>query len=279
MVFTSAMEELVARSPHNYDGLIVLVRLYMFQGAVTRAFDNYKRLDLKNMQHLSFSWILFPRISTNFPLKSRKHPFSPKVEMNAVTSWLKRADENARRWSLEFLQQGEYCHLLSHVDLQDCIARSVSSALLWTEAAKINEMASENQVSNTLEGQAPMPLLGVSADENFPDVEADVNGADDRNAFPEYGHPGRTKLVQILETGPDPGVSLFQTGRCGEADVFPGRVVSLSETIVVSSPNFSWSQSDSAKHGHSPILGQPKLVISKIATEHPLQSFQREPWI
>ena len=61
------LETLLLHSVHNYDALLILVRLYLFLGAGSLAIERYSRLSIKNLQHATISWVLFSRISTVHP--------------------------------------------------------------------------------------------------------------------------------------------------------------------------------------------------------------------
>ena len=61
------LETLLQYSQHNYDAILVLVRLYLFLGTGSLAIDYYSGLSIKNLQYATISWVLFTRISTIHP--------------------------------------------------------------------------------------------------------------------------------------------------------------------------------------------------------------------
>ena len=65
MVFI--LEFALSKSKHNYDILLILVRLYTYLGAGSLAMERYSQMNIKNLQHVTLSWVLFTRISTIHP--------------------------------------------------------------------------------------------------------------------------------------------------------------------------------------------------------------------
>ena len=65
------LENLLSHSKHNYDAILILVRLYMYLGMGSMAMDRYARLSIKNVQHATMSWVLVTRLSTIHPWPSR----------------------------------------------------------------------------------------------------------------------------------------------------------------------------------------------------------------
>ena len=130
---TLILEELLSDSRHNYDAQLLLIRLHIHQGAITRAFEQYKRLDIKNTQQLTLSWIFFPRLSSMYSRKTAKHSFDPQRELGLVLAAIGRFEEAAEKGTLDYLKRQEYCQLLSHCRLRSRCARSSARFLLHSE--------------------------------------------------------------------------------------------------------------------------------------------------
>ena len=84
------LENLLTHSPHNYDAIVLLTRVYIRLGAVSKAFELYERLDVKNIQTQTLSWMILSRISTIHPHASKRFRCDP---LSLITSYLKWVDE------------------------------------------------------------------------------------------------------------------------------------------------------------------------------------------
>ena len=61
------LERLCHDSPHNYQALLLLVRVYLLLGAGSLALSTFSRLSVKQIQYDSVAHILFTRLSTVHP--------------------------------------------------------------------------------------------------------------------------------------------------------------------------------------------------------------------
>lgn len=61
------LELLLQDSTHNYDAQLMAIRVYIYLGLTMHAVMHYSKLDIKNIQFLTNSWILLTRISTIHP--------------------------------------------------------------------------------------------------------------------------------------------------------------------------------------------------------------------
>ena len=132
------LEELLCHSQHNYSAQVLLVRLYCQQGAITKAYEHYKRLDVKNIQALTFAWVLFPRICTIYSGKTPRHAFDPRRELNLHLNWIERINANAQKATGGLLKEGQWLAVLSQCRMYREYARSTSSFLLLVEAMRAN---------------------------------------------------------------------------------------------------------------------------------------------
>lgn len=61
------LERLCRDSPHNYQALLLLVRVYLLLGAGSLALSTFSKLSVKQIQYDSVAHILFTRLSTVHP--------------------------------------------------------------------------------------------------------------------------------------------------------------------------------------------------------------------
>ena len=130
---TCILEELLFYSPHNYEAQLLLIQVYIYQGAVTKAFRHYARLDIKNLQHLSLSWLLFTRISTLHPLPSAIHGIVVGEELRSILKSIERVEESVTSSLLRYLNAGTYRNLLGQLEVKKFCQGSAAKLLLLME--------------------------------------------------------------------------------------------------------------------------------------------------
>lgn len=116
------LEVLLSNSSHNYDALLLIIRVYFHLGAVSKGIAHYMKLDIKHIQHLTNSWILFTRISTIHPqpLQSgnpgNNRPLSPAALLNSALAWIDKNDAVVDAGVNKFLEYDSLANLMNHLD-------------------------------------------------------------------------------------------------------------------------------------------------------------------
>lgn len=184
------LESILSQSKHNYDALLILVRLYMFMGTGSLAMQHYAQLSIKNLQHATLSWVLFTRISTIHPYPAtisingeQKIDIDPLKEIEYALRWYEEATRlNAK--SVHTLQkQGQWTTSLDALSTQNILHHGFVRPLLIAEAKRIRRLRFPSQVQN-------------SADlRYFPRCTMDTR---DRTAFPDYEAPGQLTFEESL---------------------------------------------------------------------------------
>ena len=144
------LEHLLLRSKHNYDALLILVRLYMFLGAGSLAMDRYSRLSIKNLQHATISWVLYTHISTIHP-----HPVTmsrtksggqttidPASDMAHALDWHKSASDLCQRSVTSMQENGRWSMSLDALSTSTNVESGFSKFLLLAETKRISRLLS-----------------------------------------------------------------------------------------------------------------------------------------
>ena len=139
------LEYLLLRSKHNYDALLILVRLYMFLGAGSLAMERYSRLAVKNLQHTTVSWVLYTHISTIHP-----HPVTisrtngagrtaidPASDMAQALDWHKSASSLCKKSVTSMQENGRWSMSLDALSTGTHIESGFSKLLLLVETKRI----------------------------------------------------------------------------------------------------------------------------------------------
>ena len=139
------LEHLLLRSKHNYDALLILVRLYMFLGAGSLALERYSRLSIKNLQHATISWVLYTHMSTIHPHPVAQAPTSsggqptinPASDMAQALHWHNSALGLSERSVTSMQENGQWSMSLAALSTSSHIGSGFSKLLLLVETKRI----------------------------------------------------------------------------------------------------------------------------------------------
>lgn len=116
------LEVLLSNSSHNYDALLLIIRIYFCLGAVLKGIIHYMKLDIKHIQYLTNFWVLFTRISTlhPHPLQSgtpgSNSSLSPAALLKGALTWLEKNDAMVEAGVTKFMRYDSMVNLLKHLD-------------------------------------------------------------------------------------------------------------------------------------------------------------------
>ena len=142
------LEHILLHSRHNYEVLLILVRLYMFLGAASRAIDGYSLLSIKNIQFATVSWVLYTRLSSIHP-----HPVTyrsgekwettidPITDMSHALRWHKSAEDLSQRALHSMQDQGHWNMSLDTLQTNRAILEGFSRSLLLAELRRIERFS------------------------------------------------------------------------------------------------------------------------------------------
>lgn len=162
------LEHVLLHSKHNYDALLILVRLYMFLGAGSLAIERYSRLSIKNIQHATISWVLYTRISTIHP-----HPatfpaakadsysrIDPLVDMQEAIKWHQNAQNLSEKSVCTMQENGQWNMSLDALATQKHIWSSFPKYLLIAETKRIQRhRSSTHDLPDQLQSEYPNKAL------------------------------------------------------------------------------------------------------------------------
>lgn len=187
---TAILEKLLISSMHNYDAILLLVRVYLYQGAVSRAFELYERLDVKNIQAYTLSWTLLTRISTIHPHTSNTKRCDPHILLRDYLLWLQTKLDVSPTILQKHVENDNPMGLCETLQLQHLLRTSNTRFLLAVECDRIlwrlNDPDRHKFRVPTIEGNL---LL------------ADIR---DSAAVPNYEHHGQPAMDQYVRPGPVP---------------------------------------------------------------------------
>lgn len=152
------LELLLRHSYHNYDALLILLRIYMFYGAGSQAMARYCVLSMKNMQNASLSWLLHTRISTIHPNASILRlgdgrfgkTVDPWTEVLHAQRWFGNCHDLSRRAIRLMEDEGQWNMILDTLDLGKLLDSSFSRYLLFAESMRIGRLRGINHDASDL---------------------------------------------------------------------------------------------------------------------------------
>lgn len=155
------LEYILSNSKHNYDALLLLVRLCMHFGAGSLAIERYSRLSIKNMQHATISWALFAHMSTIHPQPTKfssadgksQTIVNPLEEIAQILQWYHTADALSTK-SLNTMQEnGLWNMCLDAFSTKLSISQNFIRHQLFVEGKRIQRLnASPQDVQSQAKG-------------------------------------------------------------------------------------------------------------------------------
>ena len=145
---TIILEDILSHSKHNYDALLLLVRLYMYFGAGSLAIERYSRLSVKNIQHATISWALFAHISTIHPQPTKIPSADGKIhtvinpfdEINQILQWYHTADASSTKSLSSMQESGLWNMYLDAFSTKLSIAQNFIRHQLFVEGKRIQRL-------------------------------------------------------------------------------------------------------------------------------------------
>lgn len=145
---TAILETLLEGSKHNYDGLLIQIRLCLRLGLPSLALEHYVQLSVKNMQQATLSWILYTDISVIHPypymLQHSNTDDRPIMDLSeniaSAIDWHAMADQTLSESTIKMLREGQYNMLIDTLALQRSLKIGFSKFLLVSERSRIQNV-------------------------------------------------------------------------------------------------------------------------------------------
>ena len=183
------LETVLKQSKHNYEAVLLAVRVYLHMGQFGRAFELFNGLDVKNIQNLSTLWILICRISTLHPHASRRMRCDPSANLDEAADWIAGSFRSIRRACAECLKHKSYRNFLKTVETFESLPTSISKIMIEAEDSKILWLTATGPVADA--------TSGAFDGSKHPDNR-------EITAFANYEHPSQPTMDVRLRPGPLP---------------------------------------------------------------------------
>ena len=202
----TVLETTLLKSKHNYQALLILVRLYIHLGAIELALMTYPRLNIKQVQNDTLSHFLLTRITTLLP-SSPRVPFLLS-EAGSIYDSSKHQAPNMLQLAFE---RGSYAQMFGFLDFSDRVAGSVCRSMWEVELRRLVRLTS-------------FPDLGPMSDVGH---KGSIWDNRDFTVILDCEQSTSTRFERTFRVGPTPGKNWVRAFAAAEAtiaylELFPG---------------------------------------------------------
>lgn len=163
------LERLIIDSPHNYQALLLLVRIYLRLGAGSLALKTFSKLSVKQFQFETVAHNLFTRLATVHPHSAppiegaEYKDFDPQMALMQALNFYRNAGVTSIRHRSNGLDNGTYLNVEGTIDLQRRLKHSVCRRVYALEVRRIQRLVGGSPVGRYDEiGQFASAPLAVS---------------------------------------------------------------------------------------------------------------------
>ncbi|PKX93059.1 MDM20/NAA25 family protein [Aspergillus novofumigatus IBT 16806] len=189
------LERLLLDSPHNYNALLLLVRIYLRLGAGSLALRTFSKLSVKQLQYETVAHNLFTRLATIHPHSAppvegaEYKDFHPQSAFVQALNFYRTADVTTVRNRTNGLEYGSYVNVEGTIDLQRRLKHSICRKMWALDVKRIQRLA----------GGDNMGRYSDLARETSPTVDQRVF-----DAFMNCEAPGQATFEERVRLGPLP---------------------------------------------------------------------------
>ncbi|PGH03515.1 hypothetical protein AJ79_07350 [Helicocarpus griseus UAMH5409] len=146
------IENLLLKSPHNYEALLLLVRIYLLLGAGSLALKSFHKLSVKQMQYETVAHNLFTRLASIHPQAAPpfegldRKDYDPQTAMRQALTFY-RNSETATTYSRNTgLEHGSYVNVAGSIELQKDLKNSICRRMWTLETRRIQRLVGGDPV-------------------------------------------------------------------------------------------------------------------------------------
>lgn len=140
------LERLCQDSPHNYQALLLLVRVYLLLGAGSLALSTFSKLSVKQIQYDSVAHILFTRLSTVHPHSAppvegaEYKDFDPLSAFVQGLNFFRNSEVSTMRFRTAGLDEGAYVNTEEIIELRRRLSNSINRRMYALDARRIQRL-------------------------------------------------------------------------------------------------------------------------------------------
>jgi N-terminal acetyltransferase B complex non-catalytic subunit len=196
------LEQSLKERPNSYQAVLFLLKICRSVGAISKVFQIYPRLSIKNLQHESMSHFLLTRIPTIHPFpitqfsssELAKNDADPLLSIQKVLKPYSSVGEKTDKSIRTCLEQGNYSNVREFGKIEDALERSIVQGLTAIDERRIIRLAQSKK------GSVPPRLLEsyrLSTKQPLLDQR-------DYDILANYENPEVKKLWSLISQEPKP---------------------------------------------------------------------------
>lgn len=147
------LERLIIDSPHNYQSLLLLVRIYLRLGAGSLALKTFSKLSVKQLQYETVAHNLFTRLATIHPHSAppiegaEYKDFNPQSAFVQALNFYRSADLTTIRNRTNGLDFGSYINVEGTIQLQSRLKNSICRRMWALDVKRMQRMVGGDPMS------------------------------------------------------------------------------------------------------------------------------------
>jgi N-terminal acetyltransferase B complex non-catalytic subunit len=140
------LERLLVDSPHNYEAILSLIRIYILLGAGSLALKAFSKLSIKHVQYETVGHILFTRFATIHPFSAPPYEgaeykdFDPQAAFVQGLDFYRSANLTVSRSLMNGLREGSYVNLEETIELRNRLSDSICRRILALETRRVQRL-------------------------------------------------------------------------------------------------------------------------------------------
>ena len=210
------LEQLLVKSPHNYEALLLLVRVYLILGAGSLALRAFFKLSVKQMQYETVAHNLLTRLSSIHPYPAsaveglEQKDADPQTAFKTALNFY-RNSETATTYSRSTgLDHGSYSNVEGSINLHKSLKHSICRKMWALEARRIQRLVGGESLERYDHLSEPfiLPLLICNFTNYCLKVTETAPTVDQRNfdGFMNCEPLGKPSFEEHVRLGPMPRV-------------------------------------------------------------------------
>ncbi|KAJ5747701.1 uncharacterized protein N7511_009397 [Penicillium nucicola] len=172
------LERLLVDSPHNYEALLTLIRIYVLLGAGSLALKAFSKLSVKHVQYETVSHIIFTRFASIHPFSAPAYEgaeykeFDPQAAFVHALDFYRSANLTVSRSLMNGLREGSYVNSEETMELRNRLNDSINRRILALETRRMQRLRKGEHLSFHEEiAQSNLPVYDQRSYDAFMNLE------------------------------------------------------------------------------------------------------------
>lgn len=147
------LERLLLDSPHNYEALLLLVRIYLRLGVGSLALSTFSKMNIKQLQYESVAHQLFTRLATIHPQSAppvegaELKDFHPQSAFVQALNFYRNAEVTCMKYRTKGLDHGSYLNVEETIELRRRLQNSICRRMYALDVRRMQRLVGGDPMS------------------------------------------------------------------------------------------------------------------------------------